>query len=223
MATDLHFLEPLSNETPNAYQAFCDYVEMGYLRSLTKLQHQYQARTDHVPTRQITTLKTWSKKYEWQQRLNQYQQSIAIQSQQSRIEAYNVHIDQALPMAESLLTHIGQMLGDFQRLRTTRRQVIDDPRDSHLPEDQRRRIESIQTKVNVNDLQKLIAAYGQLNRDLRTALGLPTVTEIQGIGETIIKTYVGVTPDDWDTEPTPALPEKVDAPEQEDPVEEFPE
>lgn len=221
MTTDLNLLEPLSGESPNAFQAFCDYVAMGYQRSLNKLVERYSQNPHESPTRQRKTLATWSRKFEWQRRLNDYQQMIAVQAQQGRIEAYNDHIEQALPMAQALLGSLNQMMADFQRLRTTRRQIIDDPRDLGLPPEQRRQIESIQMKVNVNDLQKLIAAYGQLNKDLRTSLGLPNVTEIQGMEPVVLKTYVGVSPDDWDTEQTPSLPATVQ-PTDEDPQEDFP-
>lgn len=222
MQNDLSLLEPLTSESPKAFQAFCDYVELGHTRSFAKLIAQYQTRTEAMPTRQLSTLKGWSKRFDWQRRLKEYQQAVAVLSQQGRIEAFTAHIERAIPVADAMLTKIIEMMNDFQRLRTTRRQIIDDPRDIGLPAEQRRQIESIQTKVNTNDLQKLIQAYGALNKDLRTALGLPTVTEITGIGETVVKTYVGVSPDDWDNAPTPALPERVEQPE-EDPTEEFPE
>lgn len=222
MTDDLTTLQPLSTETPNAFKAFCDYIGMGSTRSLPKLAKHYNEQTEAVPTRQLSTLKAWSTRHEWKRRLNEYQRERILQAQQDRLEIYDDHLQRAIPMAETLLGNIARMMDDFQRLRTTRRQYVDDPRDAHLPVEQRRQIESIQMKVNTTDLQKLVATYGQLSKDLRTALGLPTVTEIQGVEPTVIKTYVGVSPEDWDNEPVPPIPERIEQPEA-DPIEEFPE
>jgi len=211
---DLTTLEALDNETTAAYQAFCDYVAMGSKRSFAKLAEGYQRATNDVPTKQLTTIKKWSVKYDWQRRVNEYQREITLQAQQSRHEVYNEFLTDAVPLVDGLLGNIHRMLDDFQRLRTTRRQMIPDPRDAALPANEQRMIESIQTKVNTRDLKDLVAMYGQLGRDLRTMLGLPQVMEIEGGPEVVLKTYVGVSPDDWDNAPTPAIPETVQEPEE---------
>lgn len=219
---DLTTLEQLEGETPNAYRAFCDYVAMGSKRSLPKLAARYQADAEASPTRRLATLKEWSSKYEWQRRINEYQREITLQAQQTRHEVYQEYLVQAVPMVDGLLGNIQRMLDDFQRLRTTRRQMIPDPRDAALPANEQRMIESIQTKVNTRDLKELIGMYGQLGRDLRTMLGLPQVMEIEGGPEVVLKTYVGVNPDDWDNTETPAIPDRIPEPE-EDVQEDFPE
>jgi len=221
MIEQFESLAPLEGETPKAYQAFCDYVDLGYARSFAKLMQHYQNRTEAAPTRILSTVKEWSQKYNWQNRLKAYQQELTTTKQLGRAEAFSSHMDKALPIASGLLEKAQEMLTDFQRLRTTRRQFVDDPRDAHLPKADRRQIESIQTKVNTNDLQKLVQLYGTLNRDLRTALGLPDVKEIQGIGETVVKTYITVSPDDWDNTAAPDIPEALPEPEDVDPPEQF--
>lgn len=218
---ELESLASLDGETPKAYQAFCDYVDLGYDRSFAKLMQHYQTQTEAAPTRILSTVKAWSKKYAWQNRVKAYQRELATAKQSDRVEAFSNHMDKALPMAAGLLAKAEEMLTDFQRLRTTRRQLVDDPRDAHLAKADRRQIESIQTKVNTNDLQKLVQTFGTLNRDLRTSLGLPDVKEIQGLGETVIKTYVTVSPDDWDNNPAPAIPETIHQDDAPDPIENF--
>lgn len=55
-------------ETPKALQAFEDYYAMGSARSLSKLLVRYKKRKD-PPTRRMTTLKQWSTKHGWQERI----------------------------------------------------------------------------------------------------------------------------------------------------------
>lgn len=55
--------------TPKAAQAFADYAALGAGRSLDKLVTHYQSRPESAPTRQLTSLKVWSTKYGWQDRI----------------------------------------------------------------------------------------------------------------------------------------------------------
>src|ERR1043165_5839098 len=103
MIEELKSLQPLDNESPNAYQAFCDYVNIGYTRSIVKLSQMYQNDTEVTPTKRLRTLKNWSSRYEWQRRINEYQQEFALLEQMNWLESYNEHIEKALPMAETLL------------------------------------------------------------------------------------------------------------------------
>lgn len=59
----------LPEETVKAYQALCLYLSLGSDRSL-ELTHQ--KRTESGLKSSLTTLKTWSVKYNWQARLKQY-------------------------------------------------------------------------------------------------------------------------------------------------------
>ena len=56
-------------ESPDAAQAFADYVGLGPGRTLEALAEMYQARTEPVPTRQLSRLKIWSTAFGWQARL----------------------------------------------------------------------------------------------------------------------------------------------------------
>ncbi len=62
-------------ETPRAAQAFQDYVAIGPARSLSRLIELYhdthQSATKPPPTKRLDTLKEWSTKYGWQDRIAQ--------------------------------------------------------------------------------------------------------------------------------------------------------
>jgi len=49
--------------------AYADYLRLGPDRSLERLATEYRARTDGVPTHQLSRLKQWSTTYGWQSRL----------------------------------------------------------------------------------------------------------------------------------------------------------
>lgn len=54
-------------------QAYADYVALGDHRTLVKLWERYQECDDPrlVPTKRIATIKAWSKRYRWQERIRQ--------------------------------------------------------------------------------------------------------------------------------------------------------
>lgn len=56
-------------ESPDAVKAFADYYELGASRSLEKLLDRYRSGTEPAPTRRMTTLKTWSTTFGWQDRI----------------------------------------------------------------------------------------------------------------------------------------------------------
>ena len=64
-------------ETNKARSAFEDYYLMGPRRSIEKLLVQYHTYPEASPTRHIATLKKWSAKHGWQERVRQRDQEIA--------------------------------------------------------------------------------------------------------------------------------------------------
>lgn len=56
-------------ESPKARQAWADYLALGEGRSLEKLAATYRTATEPPPTKQIDTLKEWSRSFGWQSRL----------------------------------------------------------------------------------------------------------------------------------------------------------
>ncbi len=72
-------------ETPRAQQAFNDYLAMGDDRSLEKLLAVYQKGTENPPCQKLRTLKEWSRKYKWQERLAEQ-----IERERAAIEAKGI-------------------------------------------------------------------------------------------------------------------------------------
>lgn len=56
-------------EKPEAARAFEDYYALGEGRSLARLAAMYRASSNPAPTRHIRTLKDWSARHGWQQRI----------------------------------------------------------------------------------------------------------------------------------------------------------
>jgi hypothetical protein len=62
------------SESVKAYQAFCDYRDMGTGRSLRALLDQYIKQVSNKPpTTKWSTISTWSHKHEWQKRVSAWQ------------------------------------------------------------------------------------------------------------------------------------------------------
>jgi hypothetical protein len=83
--------ERIKNETAKAYQALLDYCLMGAVRSLPKLHQIYTENAQVQPvTRHLRTLKGWSTRHHWQDRVAQYEKRLAEQrekhKEQKRIE-----------------------------------------------------------------------------------------------------------------------------------------
>ena len=83
-------------ESTRALQAFNDYLAMGDDRSLEKLAHQYQSRTENPPTRQLSRLKRWSQQHRWQARIAEIAEreraaivARGIADRQNRVDAIN--------------------------------------------------------------------------------------------------------------------------------------
>jgi hypothetical protein len=61
--------DPVSVESSRARQALDDYLRLGPTRSLPLLVERYRSGTEaNPPTRRLTTLRDWSRCYDWQRR-----------------------------------------------------------------------------------------------------------------------------------------------------------
>lgn len=70
-------------ESPQAIEAYRDYLDMGTGRSLEALQRRYQGATDKTPpTRRLMTLKDWSRTFGWQGRVAQHEARIAAEAEE---------------------------------------------------------------------------------------------------------------------------------------------
>jgi len=96
-------------DNPNAEQAFLDFVEMGHGRSLEKLAAEYHARTEPVPTKQLSRLKIWSSRYGWQARLGE---AISARAEAKLVLATELDADTFLRTSRHLHRQVAQY-GDF--------------------------------------------------------------------------------------------------------------
>ena len=84
--------EQQKGESKKAYTAFGDYCQMGAGRSLSLLVNQYQTNTKPIPpTKNITSLKVWSSRYEWQARVTQYDRAVQMEAE-AKAAAYRASI-----------------------------------------------------------------------------------------------------------------------------------
>lgn len=194
MSSDFASLKPLPNEPPNAYQAFSDYVNMGAERSIRDLLARYkQQPPNETPTHQFDTLADWSGKFEWQRRLKDYLEELSVwqaTKQRERLEKFNERVWRGY---EKLAKKVEDMMDTVEQQKITRRQRIPDPNNPDAE------IEVIRMRVNTVEVEQLVRSFGQLGKDLRVQLGLPTHLDVTSKGERI-KGYITASPDDWDTE-----------------------
>ena len=69
-------VDRLPNETDKAWQAFQDFLQMGTSRSLAELHQRYTKQSardcNPVPTKSVSTLETWSHKFNWFDRAREW-------------------------------------------------------------------------------------------------------------------------------------------------------
>lgn len=110
-----------SDETTQANAALYDYALLGDARSLPRLAAAYQSRPkvgqDKPPTRQLSMLKTWSSKYEWQARVARYDE---LRREQLRKEADRLWAERQLASRE-------QTWSDAQALRAKVAKMLEFP------------------------------------------------------------------------------------------------
>lgn len=172
MSDEFQSLKPKRNEPPDAYQAFLDYVNMGTERSLRLLTAKYKERSadkaDTIPSDNFTTLAKWSTRYGWQERVKAYIEELAQINASVQREEMEKFQERVWKDYNRLAKKIEDMIDTVEQQKITRRQRVPDPNN---PSGE---IEVIRMKVNVHDLQVLVNTFGQLGKDLRAQLGLPT-------------------------------------------------
>jgi hypothetical protein len=77
------------SDTPKAYAALLDYAAMGPARSLDTLCERYRSGADPAPpTRRLTSLKDWSRQHDWQQRVQAYDDALALEASDRHTARY---------------------------------------------------------------------------------------------------------------------------------------
>lgn len=197
-------LVQLAAETPMEYELFIWWINLGRTRTVKKLAEltlRQELVTDPTPEQVAARTSYYynlSGRNEWQIRLSTFIAEQARQIAAISKEGYSQYVATMLDQAAQISGHMQQMIDDFQgrRFRTISNHVD--------PDDENRTIQVVHEKVNVSDLTRLVLAFGRFNKDLRVALGLPSVLEIQGAaGSAVVKGYISISPDDWDDD-TPA-------------------
>lgn len=202
--TDAEFaaLVQLGQETAAEYELFLAWINLGRGRTVRKLAaHVLSQELGRQPTTaeidsKTSTLYHVSGRNEWQDRAAAYVAEQGRHMAAISKEAYATYIETMLNQAAQISGHMQQMIDDFSGRRFKTVSTHQDPNDAN------RTIQVVHERVNVSDMARLVLAFGRLNKDLRAALGLPSVLEIQGAaGSAIVKGYVQISPDDWDEEP----------------------
>lgn len=77
-------LERLPDEPPAAHRALIDYEALGSTRTLEQLTRRTPSATEPRPTRRLATLKEWSGRWNWQERIAQMQDLRIAQERAAR-------------------------------------------------------------------------------------------------------------------------------------------
>lgn len=77
------------HESHKAYQAYLDYRAMGVKRSLRKLHESYTApdAPSNCPTKRLSSLETWSARWRWQERIEDWIDTLATSREKEEKEA----------------------------------------------------------------------------------------------------------------------------------------
>ena len=185
-------LRKLDTETPAAYEAFLDYVNMGADRSIRKLVDQYrQQKVTKPPSTRLETLIGWSRDHQWQARIGRYLeelQKLNIEQQKEFMEGF---LKNVRTFYDDVAEQIRKTIEDFQTTTTTKRKRVPHPSKEGME------LEIVVMKPNTNELRQLVEALDRLQKGTRAALGLPANVDITSGGEKL-KGYVNVNPDEWD-------------------------
>jgi len=108
--------EPLAlhdRETKKSNKALNDYYLMGEYRSLEKLFNLY-AKSDNPTVTRLQTLKDWSSKYRWQNRIRDYDamvnQTALLSRQEALIKFTQQYEDKAMQAVNQLLEKANEIL-----------------------------------------------------------------------------------------------------------------
>jgi hypothetical protein len=168
---------PRIADEPNAsHTALCGYAALGPGRSLEKLVESW-ARIGHdpdaprPPTRRIATLKEWSSRWGWQERVSAYDAEIAalrLAEEQRRWDARSEWLrEESFKAAELGIKRVNELLA--------RPWVDVETTESHEPDEHGRRVRVVTIRETPRASLRDIAALLKAVHDVgRLALGQPT-------------------------------------------------
>jgi hypothetical protein len=95
--------------------------------------------------------------------------------------------------AEKLDEVFDAMIADLGTMRITQQSIVPDPRDPTG----KTMIERITLKLNTGELAELVRAFGQLNKDVNTVMGVPNKVDVSSNGKPVAwPTFITVAGDD---------------------------
>jgi hypothetical protein len=98
-------IAPIGSESPGAYEAFLVYFELGPNRTLKKAAEILEMSED--------TLKDWSSRYAWRQRIRDYRAKLMIERLQAKPDPNEAAVQSQPahdPLRQSLLNELGNRL-----------------------------------------------------------------------------------------------------------------
>jgi len=187
-------LAPIPGESVAQHTAFLDYCRMGPGRSLKKLAARYrgqreaEAGPEKPPTTRINTLKDWSVKYQWQNRLVAYHAEQAQHDQALWEERQREVRQQDWAIGDALRELAAKVLEQSPQFITTKRRLIAPPRNAKGEVIGPER-EVITMSIDIDGLVKLAKLASELQR--QAAEIAPPVQQHQ-----VMSTVVSLTADD---------------------------
>jgi len=157
-------------ESKKAYQAFCDYRDMGTSRSLRSLHEQYRKQSLNnaqakPPTIREASIFQWSSKHEWQSRVTAWDNHLTSANTQSREDAVNQLIEDEL---RDYKLQLEKWTAAFNRMPL--QDVVQTVEDGQTM--------IVINKVNHDDLHRMAKWRDEIAKQGRRALWLPDkVTE----------------------------------------------
>lgn len=115
-AAEAKLYDRRTDESATAYAAFIDYCRMGVARSLRALLERYQqqkadeSQTQLPPTEKWSTLTGWSVKYQWQERVRQFDDDEAEKDCQIWNDRRRKQREREYSIAEALMRRAEEML-----------------------------------------------------------------------------------------------------------------
>jgi hypothetical protein len=202
------FPPKLSDESPNAYAAFLDYMSLEVPRSIPALLEFYgQNRQKTAKRPKENTLYDWHAQHHWKRREAEYIDAMAEEVNQQNREWYVRRLDKVKQQAEKLDSILIDLIQGFSRFKVSKVRIIPDAKQPGQS------IKIVTRRFNMTEFRSLVETYNRHHSGLKDILGLETGTSVSiktaGKGSAKVKAYVTVTdaegntfngPDDWPDE-----------------------
>jgi len=168
-------LDDLGGETSASNRALRDYALMGPKRSLLKLLASYQAvpkpapKGQAPPTRREATLKTWSVKYQWQERIRRFD-LLEAEAEVEKWRKRRAEVRESdWQLGEEFRRSLKAFLQQLPRFITSTETMTSEPGPDGAERDVLVRVVGLNT-----DIRQLATAFKAISELQRLAADLPT-------------------------------------------------